>query len=280
MRARPLLLLAALTLLLSAGCVRDSPAGPSSVPAARQHAPGASATSGRRLAVVDPDGRTVHKLRLRKNAWKVYDDALVAAGYVRFRDTTVSMHPLTGGAPTPLVAADSASGSADVFELGDALRIERASRGWVVFDADAKLLGVFEQTDDDVASWTLRTSYGVDARWHARREDTPTGARLVVTRPDGQTLTASPAATPRHATSRAHGALNTAALLAFELPGVPALERAALAAWFVHAMPDDAGSPNDDTPDDTPADAYDDTPDDLPGGEFPEDDIPDDLSAD
>lgn len=182
--------------------------------------------SGKRVLVVDEHNEPQVKLRTRHTSYKVYDDSLSPVGEVRFGDVLeegagdedapsrveITMRPLAEQVPKTLEQV-----SGDSFEMKGHFRIERVDRGWGVFDADAVLLGAFEQH----GSWQLRKSYEGDAVWSVDEDTEP----MRSTHEGRESLKVQV------------GALSTPQLLAFELDGLSPLEQAAVGAWLEHARP-------------------------------------------
>ncbi len=249
--SRFLILLILLTTLLG-GCARNRYQPPKRADAVP--------STGQRVVINDENGQPTLKIRARKNAWKVYDENFRAAGFVRWSDSTA---PRVENLVREKLAQFQPIGSNDeVFELAGHLRIEKIDAGWAVFDQDAKLLGLFEHDStaekpvvaadldlpaveladlDDAADeqpvaesdkpvlaanalsakWTLRTAYNTPVLWTATQE----GKQVIARHKDSKVITGN----------AAH--FSPPALLAGEIESLSALERAALAAWFIHMMP-------------------------------------------
>lgn len=213
--------------------------------------------TGKRIVITDHNNQPVLKIRARRDSWKTYDQDLRATGFVRWSSSTPSTAtPEQQNAPSleqptlhiETIGRDKTAtfqavhANNEVFELPGHLRIEKIESGWAVFAPDAKLLGLFERellptpskSEDPNAEpstqpaaiahnerWTLRADYNSPTLWTANQE----GLQITARHKDGTTYT----------TLASH--LSPPAVLATELISLPALDRAALAAWFIHLMP-------------------------------------------
>lgn len=241
-----LLILIILLATLLGGCARNRHQPPKRADAVLP------AAAGKRVVINDENGQPTLKIRARKNAWKVYDENFRAAGFVRW--TTNTAPHVENLVREKLARFQSVGNTGEVFELAGHLRIEKIDAGWAVFDQNAQLLGLFEYTSapntadattelpavasadsQDAAEqpsekasspalpvrWTLRTAYNTPVLWTSEHK----GKQIIARHKDGKIITGS----------AAH--FSAPALLAGELESLSALQRAALAAWFIHMMP-------------------------------------------
>lgn len=261
-----LLILTILLATLLGGCARNRYEPPKRA----DHT--ATSAAGKRVIITDSNGQPTLKIRARKNAWKVYDKNFQAAGFVRWPDK--SAPHIENLIRKDLAKFQTVGNNDEVFELPGHLRIEKIDHGWAVFDQDAKLLGLFEHhsspekaapdleilvaevddtdTDTEIADvdsnektdsdeslevvaelakldeqlaaeqWTLRSDYNSSILWTASQQ----GKFVIARHKDGKSFTSN----------AAH--FSAPALLASELVALSELERAALAVWFMHMMPD------------------------------------------
>lgn len=213
------LLVAALVL---PGCRDDEPDSPVYGPGGQVRQLDAA---GERVLLVGPEAEPVVKLRKRTDRYKVYGPKLAPLGYVRWEEDAaeadgdaralVSVRPIDGANPASI--RRSAPGT---YELANRLRIERTGQGWAVSEADGDFAGVFELRDDQ--TWALRRDRNDEAFWTAERVDGKWSVRK-----DGETTITTQV-----------GELSGLEVLAFQLEDLDVLERAAVAAWMVHARPD------------------------------------------
>lgn len=167
---------------------------------------------GRRHVVQDANGKTLAKVRERKDGLKVYSAEMAPLGEVTMRDGKVTVSPQAGGEVT-----FRPDGKA-VMELPKRLRIETVEHGWAIFDAHARRLGYFEWLDD--GRLALRDDYAATPRVFA-------GAKGAEARtPAGQVmLTVSPA-------------YPASTMLPFLLDGeLDAMDRVALGMWLQTQKP-------------------------------------------
>ncbi len=197
-------------------------------------------SEGDRVVVRDGSGESVYKLRLRSNGLKVYDRKFRALGYVDFpvdqpatlpsrettddagkagpADTEVSSNGQAGEIRVRRLGGDETERlkqvNADVWALGDRLRIERTAEGWAVFDGDAEWVGQFSRGDQ--GNWRLEYGEEGSGEWRVDKEN---GELLV--RRNGETQYRAES-----------GELPPEALLALGLEELSLLDRMAVAGWL------------------------------------------------
>ncbi len=194
---------------------------------------------GTRVMVRDADGKTLAKLRNRRETIRVYGPQMVVLGEVAFEATSdpplVRVEP-RGGEPEEFV-----SGESGVWKLGERLRLELVSDGWAVYGPRATRLGYVSKPEE--GKFAVRDDYSSAPRAFARVGEavvkTPAGASIVTTTPDADAVVVLP----------------------FALEGIDPLAAVALGKWLelggvteLPPRPDASPSPAD-APDASIADA-------------------------
>lgn len=141
--------------------------------------------SGDRILVQRPnDGETVVKLRRRSDRYKIYDETLAPIGFVHLPEPRPDTAPPDAGGEGSLAHLPEVTSidgettarlerkSRSVYEYPGQFRLERTSRGWVLFGPDAEWSGRLVPTD---GIWRLERRSSNET-W--RVVDTPEGAQL------------------------------------------------------------------------------------------------------
>lgn len=180
------------------------------------YAPGEYASkldaTGRRHIIADADGHPLGKIRVRKDALRVYDAEMARLGEVRGDGKEIEVE--RSGEVSKFE-----SPSLGVTILQGRLRIEMVEHGWAIFDANAQRLGYFEWLSD--GRLALRDDYGSAPRVFAHRDGadarTATGQVIVTVLPPYSAAKMLP--------------------FALEPGGLDELDRVALGVWLVAHRP-------------------------------------------
>jgi hypothetical protein len=197
-------------------------------------------SQGDRVLVRDASGDAAYKLRIRSNGLKVYDSKFRALGYVDFpidQPAASSSEEAREDAGSAVAAdageeANAGAGeirvrrlggddterlkqvNADVWGLGERVRIERTAEGWAVFGDNAEWIGQFSRADQ--GDWRLEHGEEGTGEWRTERKD----GELLVRRGGETRFRASSEELPAEV------------LLALVLEELSLLDRMAVAGWL------------------------------------------------
>lgn len=195
--------------------------------------------SGKRVLIVDAQGRQQVKLRKRRDQIKVYGEDLKALGYVRWggadapgEPVSVRVHALGSPQPVALREVERPDGAGRMVELDGYFRIieqltgprAEAPSAWRVLGPDHSVIGIFQKTAE--SEWQLLSDpvepSAAEMQFEAdyRAEEVAAGERMKLVRDKEVVATVE------------FGALSAPELLALQLDELPRLQRVSLGVWL------------------------------------------------
>lgn len=165
-------------------------------------------TQGNRLVIQGEEGPTL-KLRQRRSHTRVYDEKMRFVGQIRPAEDDQFQERLPRGHNAHVTGWVSA----DVAELPEAWRVERADGGWDVYHSDGSLLALWRHDEN---GWRMRRNYSQSTSYAVVVEE---GTTALVDSAQKSILEI-----------RGQG-YEDLQILAWAIEELPPLSRAALALW-------------------------------------------------